>query len=480
MLVIFGITGDLARRMTFRALYRLERRGLLDCPVIGVASDDSTTEQLVKHAREAVLDSGQELDDAVFGRLARRISYLHGDVTDVALYRSLAAEIGDRQRPVYYLEVPPSLFGPIVDQLGAAKLLRDGRVAVEKPFGHDLASARELDARLHRLLRESQILRVDHFLGKEPVIELEYLRFANFGLAELWDRRSVSCVQITMAEDFGIEGRGRFYDSVGALRDVVQNHLLQVLALVAMDPPAGASADDTQDKKAEVFRAMPPADPQHYVRGQYEGYADVPGVAPGSTTETYVALRLEIDNWRWADVPSSCGPARRCRTRSPRCGCSCAARPGWPSFPCRPGPSPTRSCCGSTRIRACGCNCPRWPNSPGARSTWTRRSPASWANRRSRTSGCCTPRSPATISSSPGRTASRRPGALCSRCSTTRRTSAPTRADPGVPRRRKPWSAATHAGSSRGCPRRAELNGPLSPRTAYCGPATASICVSGW
>ena len=303
VLVIFGITGDLARRMTFRALYRLERRGLLDCPVIGVASDDSTTEQLVKHAREAVLDSGQELDDAVFGRLARRISYLHGDVTDVALYRSLAAEIGDRQRPVYYLEVPPSLFGPIVDQLGAAKLLRDGRVAVEKPFGHDLASARELDARLHRLLRESQILRVDHFLGKEPVIELEYLRFANFGLAELWDRRSVSCVQITMAEDFGIEGRGRFYNSVGALRNVVQNHLLQVLALVAMDPPAGASADDTQDKKAEVFRAMPPADPQRYVRGQYEGYADVPGVTPGSTTETYVALRLEIDNWRWADVP---------------------------------------------------------------------------------------------------------------------------------------------------------------------------------
>ena len=303
VLIIFGITGDLARRMTFRALYRLERRGLLDSPIIGVASDDITTEQLVKHAREAIVDSGQDVDDAVFDRLARRMSYLSGDVSDAALYRSLAAGIGDRQRPVYYLEVPPSLFGPIVEQLGAAKLLRDGRVALEKPFGHDLASARELDARLHRLLRESQILRVDHFLGKEPVIELEYLRFANFGLAELWDRRSVSCVQITMAEDFGIEGRGRFYDSVGALRDVVQNHLLQVLALVAMDPPAGASADYTQDKKAEVFCAMPPANPQHYVRGQYEGYADVPGVAPGSTTETYVALRLEIDNWRWADVP---------------------------------------------------------------------------------------------------------------------------------------------------------------------------------
>jgi glucose-6-phosphate 1-dehydrogenase len=218
LLVIFGITGDLARRMTFRALYRLERRGLLDCPIIGVASDDINTEQLVKHAREAIVDSGQDVDDAVFDRLARRMSYRSGDVRDAALYRSLATEIGDRQRPVYYLEVPLSLFGPVVEQLGAAKLLRDGRVAVEKPFGRDLASARELDARLHRLLRESQILRVDHFLGKEPVIELEYLRFANVALAELWDRQSMSCVQITMAEDFGVEGRGRFYDSVGAAR----------------------------------------------------------------------------------------------------------------------------------------------------------------------------------------------------------------------------------------------------------------------
>ena len=303
LLVIFGITGDLARRMTFRALYRLERRGQLDGPVIGVASEDMTTGELVKHAREAIGEGGQDVDDAVFGRLARRMSYLHGDVTDAALYRRLAARVGRAKRPLYYLEVPPALFGPIVEHLGAARLLREGRVAVEKPFGHDLASARELNARLHRLLRESQILRVDHFLGKEPVIELEYLRFANLALAELWERTSVSAVQITMAEDFGVEGRGRFYDSVGALRDVVQNHLLQVLALVAMDPPAGGSADDTQDKKAEVFRAMPPADPQHYVRGQYQGYADTPGVARGSATETYVALRLEIDNWRWADVP---------------------------------------------------------------------------------------------------------------------------------------------------------------------------------
>jgi glucose-6-phosphate 1-dehydrogenase len=303
LLVSFGITGDLARRMTFPALYRLERRGLLDGPVIGVASEEMTTGELVKHAREAIGEGGQDVKDAVFDRLARRMSYLHGDVTKAALYRRLAARIGRAKRPLYYLEVPPGLFGPIVERLGAARLLREGRVAVEKPFGHDLASARELNARLHRLLRESQILRVDHFLAKEPVIELEYLRFANLALAELWERMSVSAVQITMAEDFGVEGRGRFYDSVGALRDVVQNHLLQVLALVAMDPPAGGSAGDTQDKKAEVFRAMPPADPQHYVRGQYQGYADIPGVARGSATETYVALRLEIDNWRWADVP---------------------------------------------------------------------------------------------------------------------------------------------------------------------------------
>jgi glucose-6-phosphate 1-dehydrogenase len=303
VLVIFGITGDLARKVTFRALYRLERRELLELPVIGVAGTEITTTQLVKLACEAIVDSGEKLDDAVFDRLARRMSYLPGDVTDRALYRKLATKVGGSQRPLYYLEVPPSLFGPIVENLASAKLVRDGRVAVEKPFGHDLNSARELNARLHRVVREDQILRVDHFLGKEPVLELEYLRFANFALAELWDRKSVSCIQITMAEDFGIEGRGTFSDPVGALRDVVQNHLMQVLALVAMDPPVGDSADDTQDKKTEVFRAMPPADPQHYVRGQYQGYTDTPGVAPGSTTETYVALRLEIDDWRWADVP---------------------------------------------------------------------------------------------------------------------------------------------------------------------------------
>jgi glucose-6-phosphate 1-dehydrogenase len=303
LLVVFGITGDLARKMTLRSLYRLERRGLLDCRVIGVAADAWSTDQLVEHARKAITESGETIEEPVFTRFAKRLSYLSGDVNDAELYGRLAQEMGANPRPVYYLEMPPFLFGPIVEQLGKANLLAGARVAVEKPFGHDLKSACELNARLRAVLDEDQLLRVDHFLGKEPVIELEYLRFANLALAELWDRRSVAAIQITMAEDFGVEDRGAFYDPVGALRDVVQNHLLQVLALVAMDPPAGASSDDLRDKKAELLRAVHPADPKHYVRGQYEGYQDVSGVRAGSTTETYAALRLDIDNWRWSGVP---------------------------------------------------------------------------------------------------------------------------------------------------------------------------------
>ncbi len=303
LLVIFGITGDLARKMTFRALYRLERRNLLDCPILGVAGDDMTGEQLVDRARNAVKDSGEDFDDAVFDRLAGRLSYLYGDVTDSGLYAELGDRIPKDARPLYYLEMPPSLFAPIVESLAKADLLERARVAIEKPFGHDLASARDLNARLRAVLDEDQILRVDHFLGKQPVEELEYLRFANLGLAKLWDRNSISEIHLTMAEDFGVEDRGKFYDAVGAVRDVVQNHLLQVLALVAMEPPVGPSADRLNDKKAEVFRAMPALDPERCVRGQYRGYTDVPGVAQDSQTETYVALRTEIDNWRWAGVP---------------------------------------------------------------------------------------------------------------------------------------------------------------------------------
>ncbi|OBI04802.1 glucose-6-phosphate dehydrogenase [Mycobacterium sp. E2462] len=302
-LVIFGITGDLARKMTYRALYRLEARDLLDFPIIGVASDDISKDDVVKRARDAITASGEDFDDKVFQRLASRLSYVHGDVTDDKLYGELAKLIGSDCRPLYYLEMPPSLFAPIVENLAKADLLECARVAVEKPFGHDLASARDLNARLRAVLDEDQILRVDHFLGKQPVEELQYLRFANNALAKLWDRDSISEIHITMAEDFGIEDRGKFYDAVGALRDVVQNHLLQVLALVAMEPPVGPGDDDLNDKKAEVFRAMPALDPQRCVRGQYRGYTDVPGVAEDSQTETFIALRTEIDNWRWAGVP---------------------------------------------------------------------------------------------------------------------------------------------------------------------------------
>jgi glucose-6-phosphate 1-dehydrogenase len=303
LLVIFGITGDLARKMTYRALYRLESRGVLDCPVVGVASDDMPVEKLVERARLAISESGEKIDDGVFDRLAGRLSYLHGDVTDAELYSRLAKQIGSDCHPLYYLEMPPALFAPIVENLAKADLLECARVAVEKPFGHDLASARDLNARLRAVLDEDQILRVDHFLGKQPVEELQYLRFANNSLAKLWDRDSISEIHVTMAEDFGIEDRGKFYDAVGALRDVVQNHLLQVLALVAMEPPVGPGADDLNDKKAEVFRAMPALDPERCVRGQYRDYTDVAGVAKDSQTETYVAVRTEVDNWRWAGVP---------------------------------------------------------------------------------------------------------------------------------------------------------------------------------
>lgn len=302
-LVIFGITGDLARKMTLPALYRLERRGALTFPVIAVASTPLTTEEVVRRARQAIGDSGEPVDDAVFSRLARRFTYLAGDVTNADVYKELAVQMAGVRRPLYYLAVPPSLFAPIVERLDAFGLLGNARVAMEKPFGHDLASAQELNARLRQVLDERQILLVDHFLGKEPVIQIEYLRFANLAMAALWDRHSVEVIQITMAENFGVGDRGQFYDSVGALRDVVQNHLLQVLALVAMDPPIGASADDLRDKKVDALKTVLPADPQHCVRGQYDGYQQVAGVAPGSDTETFVALRLEIDSWRLAKVP---------------------------------------------------------------------------------------------------------------------------------------------------------------------------------
>jgi glucose-6-phosphate 1-dehydrogenase len=301
-LVLFGASGDLAFKKIFPALQAMARRGRLDLPVVGVAKSEWTREQLVERARASVTENGG-VDEPAFAVLASRLRYVQGVYDDEATFQKLRAELPAAARPLHYLAIPPSLFPVVVENLARAGCARDARVIVEKPFGRDLASARALNETLHKVFPESAIFRIDHYLGKEAVQNIVYFRFANAFLEPIWNRHYVDNVQVTLAESFGVKGRGKFYEETGVIRDVIQNHLLQVVSYLAMEAPSSTYPEAVRDQQAMVLRNVRPLSMEHMVRGQFRGYRDEPDVAKDSYMATYAALRLYIDNWRWKGVP---------------------------------------------------------------------------------------------------------------------------------------------------------------------------------